>query len=84
VDDEQPVRAVGDVTDRLLTAAEIAELLNVPERWIRERTRSGLIPSVPLGRYRRYRREAVIEWIAAQEQGGAAWRKHHPRRADRT
>lgn len=66
------------VTDRLLEAREVAELLSVPERWVREHTRSGLIPCVPLGRYRRYRRQAVIEWVASREQGGAAWRKHRP------
>ncbi len=29
--------------DRLLTAEEIAELLSVPTRWVREHTRGGLI-----------------------------------------
>ena len=69
------------LTDRLLEAREVAEMLAVPERWVREHTRSGFIPCVPLGRYRRYRREAVIAWVKAQEVGGAAWRKHHPRSA---
>lgn len=53
-------------------------MLAVPERWVREHTRSGLIPHVSLGRYRRYRREAVLAWLADQERGGAAWRKHRP------
>lgn len=70
--------------DRLLTAGEVAEMLSVPERWVREHTRGGLIPCVALGRYRRYRREAVLEWITAQEQGGAAWRRHRPVRAGGT
>jgi excisionase family DNA binding protein len=65
--------------DRLLAAAEVAELLAVPERWIREHSRSGLLPHVRIGRYVRYRREAVMAWVVEQEQGGAAWRKHHPR-----
>lgn len=64
--------------DRLLTADEVAELLAVPERWVREHTRGGLIPHVRLGRYRRYRRDAVLAWIVEQEAGGAAWRKHRP------
>lgn len=67
--------------DRLLTAAEVADLLNVPQSWVREHTRSGLIPCVELGRYRRYRRSAVIEWIEAQETAGAAWRTHRPKLA---
>jgi len=69
------------VTDRLLTAEEVAELLAVPPRWVREHTRGGLIPHVRLGRYVRYRREAVLGWLEEQEQGGAAWRKHRPRAA---
>jgi excisionase family DNA binding protein len=65
--------------DRLLAAAEVAELLAVPERWVREHTRSGLIPHIRLGRYVRYRRTAVIAWVEAQERGGAAWRRNRPR-----
>jgi excisionase family DNA binding protein len=64
--------------DRLLDAREVSELLHVPERWVRDHTRSGRLPCVVLGRYRRYRREAVLAWIAEQERGGAAWRKHRP------
>jgi excisionase family DNA binding protein len=51
------------VTDRLLTAAEVAELLSVPTSWVRESTRSGAIPVVELGRYRRYREAAVLAWL---------------------
>jgi excisionase family DNA binding protein len=58
--------------DRLLEAREVAELLHVPERWVREHTRSGTLPHVRLGRYRRYRRDAVLAWVEAQEVGGAA------------
>lgn len=67
--------------DRLLHAEEVAELLNVPSRWVRDHTRSGLIPHIKLGRYVRYRREAVVAWIGEQEEGGASWRKHRPRPA---
>jgi excisionase family DNA binding protein len=66
------------VTDRLLDAAEVAELLHVPERWVREHTRNGHLPHLQLGRYRRYRREAVLAWLDEQQRGGAAWRKHRP------
>lgn len=68
------------VPDRLLSAEEVAAMLSVPERWVREHTRGGLIPCVRLGRYVRYRREAVVAWIEEQEEGGAAWRKHRPGR----
>jgi excisionase family DNA binding protein len=65
--------------DRLLTANEVATLLSVSVRWVREHTRNGLIPHVPLGRYRRYRRASVLAWVVEQESGGASWRSHQPR-----
>jgi excisionase family DNA binding protein len=68
-----PVCPVG--ARRLLTAAEIAEILHVPEGWVRDNTRNGRIPAVRLGRYVRYRQEAVLAWVEAQEGGGAASRQ---------
>ena len=65
--------------DRLLDAEEVAALLHVPVRWVRDHSRTGLLPRVKLGKYVRYRREAVLAWISEQEHGGATWRKHHPR-----
>ena len=67
--------------DCLLSAREIANLLAVPESWVREHTRSGLLPHVVLGRYKRYRRDAVLDWLTEQEAGGAAWKKHRPKAA---
>lgn len=55
------------MSDRLLTAAEVAEMLAVPERWVRDASRERRIPHVRLGRYVRFRREAVLTWIEAQE-----------------
>jgi excisionase family DNA binding protein len=60
------------VSERLLTADEVAELLNVPVTWVRESTRSGAMPCVELGRYRRYEREAVLEWLEMCKQPGRA------------
>jgi excisionase family DNA binding protein len=65
------------VGDRLLTAADVAELLSVPVSWVREHTRSGRIPHVQLGHYVRYRQETVVTWIAEQE--ASAFRRHRPR-----
>jgi excisionase family DNA binding protein len=53
----------------LLTAAEVAALLGVPTSWVYAETRAGRIPSVSLGRYRRYRREAIEAWIEGSERG---------------
>lgn len=55
--------------DRLLDAHEAAEILNVKVSWVREATRDGRLPCVALGRYRRYRREKLLEWIERQERG---------------
>jgi excisionase family DNA binding protein len=53
----------------LLTADEVADLLGVTTAWIYSQSRAGAIPTVKLGRYYRYRREAIERWIATQEIG---------------
>ena len=55
------------MTSSLLTAAEVAELLGVRTSWVYEQSRAGRIPTVTLGRYRRYRREAIEAWLARIE-----------------
>jgi excisionase family DNA binding protein len=52
----------------LLTAQEVAALLGVPVSWVYMQTRSGRVPTVKLGRYYRYRREAIEAWIVEQEE----------------
>ncbi len=54
----------------LMTAAEVADLLGVPRSWVYERSRRGAIPTVTLGRYRRYRREAIEAWVKRLELDG--------------
>ena len=68
------------MSERLLTAGEVAELLAVPERWVRQATRDGILPVIPLGRYRRYDRADVIEWVESLKTGGrhAQLRKYRP------
>ncbi len=53
---------------RLLTAQEVAERLGVTTAWVWAQTRAGQIPHVQLGRYRRFREEAIEEWVARLEQ----------------
>jgi excisionase family DNA binding protein len=65
------------MTDRLLEAKEVAELLSVPESWVRQETRANRIPHLELGRYKRYDRDAVLAWLEAQRAG--QWRKHEPK-----
>jgi excisionase family DNA binding protein len=62
--------------DRLLSAAEVAERLSVPESWVRQETRAGRMPCLELGRYRRYSWLEVEAWLEGQR--GGQWRKHRP------
>jgi excisionase family DNA binding protein len=54
--------------DPLLTADEVAVLLQVTKAWVYAETRAKRIPHVSLGRYVRYRRSAILQWIGALEQ----------------
>ena len=65
------------MSERLLTAAEVAELLSVPELWVRQESRADRLPHLRLGRYVRYEREAVLSWL--EEQRAGQWRKHQPK-----
>ena len=65
------------MSERLLTAADVAELLTVPESWVRQETREERIPHLTLGRYKLYDREAVLAWLEGQRAG--QWRRHEPK-----
>src|SRR5947209_5263958 len=54
----------------LMTAEEVAEKLRMTTAWVYEQTRLGLLPAVKLGRYYRYRREAIDRLIAVLEANG--------------
>jgi excisionase family DNA binding protein len=54
---------------RLLTAKDVAQMLSVPESWVREATREGRIPHLSLGRYRRYQQAEIEAWLADQHAG---------------
>lgn len=61
---------------RLLTAAEAAELLNVPVSFVRQETRAERIPYVSIGaRYRRYCAEDLEAWWQAQARGPRVTRR---------
>jgi excisionase family DNA binding protein len=57
------------VNGSLLTAAQVAQMLGVPKSWVYEQSRKGRIPTVTLGRYRRYRAEAITNWVETLEAG---------------
>lgn len=56
---DQPIPSRGD----LLTAEEVAALLRVTPAWVYSETRRHRIPHIRLGRYVRYRRDALIAWM---------------------
>jgi excisionase family DNA binding protein len=56
--------------DRLLTADEIATWLAVPVSWVHESARAGSLPSLQIGRYRRFRHDDVTAWLDTCKRGG--------------
>ncbi len=57
----------------LLTAEQVGELLGVPKSWVYEQSRKGRIPTVTLGRYRRYRAATIEQWVAQLEDEGVGF-----------
>jgi excisionase family DNA binding protein len=51
-----------------MTADDVAELLGVRPDWVYAQSRAGRIPTITLGRYRRYRRQSIEDWIDALER----------------
>lgn len=68
------------MSERLVDANAIAELLGVPTSWVREQTRGGAIPHVKLGRYVRFDEDVVRAWVAKCSRPGkpVAFRRHDP------
>jgi excisionase family DNA binding protein len=64
---ENPAAAADDLAD-LLTLNEVVAWLRVPRSWVYERTRKGQIPHVKLGKYLRFSRPALTEWLGTQSR----------------
>jgi excisionase family DNA binding protein len=54
-----------------LTAAEVASMLGVPQSWVYEQSLRGRIPTAALGRYRRFREEAIARMVEQLEHQAA-------------
>jgi hypothetical protein len=54
---------VAPVTDKLVNAKVMAEILDVPEGWVRDRGRGGQIPTHRLGHHVRFSPRAVLEAV---------------------
>jgi len=65
---QEPIPAAAD---GLLTADEVAALLQVTCSWVYAETRKRRIPHLRLGRYVRYRRSAIEAWIEDVERTSA-------------
>ena len=55
------------VVARLMTAEQVAELLGMDVEWVWKMSRRGEIPTITFGRFRRYRREAILRWLEELE-----------------
>jgi excisionase family DNA binding protein len=54
-------------TSRLLTAEEVADVIGKTADYVYALSRRGAIPTITFGRTRRYRREAIEEWLSDLE-----------------
>jgi hypothetical protein len=75
-DGQSPPSSADAGLEDLLTADEVAQIVKLPTSWVYEQSRLWIrtrgaegIPTVTLGRYRRYRPDAIGSWIRAQEHG---------------
>lgn len=60
------------MTGRLLTADELAARWQVPKSHVYRLTRESAIPAVRLGRYYRYRLDAIEAWETRTNPGHVA------------
>lgn len=58
------------MTGPLLDAAGAAELLNVPETWIRAEARADRVPHRKLGRYVRFDADELRDWCDGTRRRG--------------
>jgi excisionase family DNA binding protein len=49
--------------ERLMTAGQVAARLGVPLSWVYEKSALGIIPSIKVGVYRRFRWSHIEQWL---------------------
>jgi excisionase family DNA binding protein len=59
--------------DELLTADDVAELLHIPRSTVSDYARRGVLPSIMLGRHRRFVRSDIDEAIERMRRERATW-----------
>ncbi|MHC4183358.1 MAG: helix-turn-helix domain-containing protein [Planctomycetota bacterium] len=60
--------------DELMDVRGLAEYLNVTKQWVYEKTHSNAIPYYKVGKYPRYRRSKIDEWLLEKENRNNARR----------
>ena len=65
------------VLSELMTAAQLAELLQMKRTTIEDYARRGLLPSIKLGRHRRFVRSDVETALERLRAGGNGARERH-------
>jgi excisionase family DNA binding protein len=66
------------VSDRLLTAAELAESLALSTSTVLDWFEAGRLPGFKLGRVVRFRESEVLDWLEAHRKGRGREAKCHP------
>ncbi len=61
--------------DKLLNVNELAELLGVQVSTVYQWTSEGFIPYIKLGKFVRFREEAVIAWLEQRSHPGRKTRR---------
>ncbi len=54
--------------ETLMTAEQVAEQMQVTVEWVHGMTREGRMPAIKLGRYWRFDREDVENWLRERRQ----------------
>jgi excisionase family DNA binding protein len=65
IEDLRQLNLFADVRDELLTADQLASLLQLPRSTIEDYARRGLLPLLKLGRHRRFIRADVLDALDA-------------------
>ena len=60
------------IEDPIFTQEQLAEYLQVTERWVYERTRFNEIPFFKAGRLNRFRKSEIERWIQGQSSPATA------------
>lgn len=63
-------RLDGEPRGDVLTAEQVALILQVPPCTVADWARRGIIPSYKLGKFRRYSRSDVLAWIRSNRRSG--------------